>query len=148
MNWNQTENYFLTTYHPSFMVFSWVLVNCGQCSATKVKFPWSSTCPLFVLPCTQIVGGLCKVLTHWPTILAVPLPFQSKFRNSELNLEVLFLRLGFGFLPMLLLCSGPLLNAMASSCWVFQIRKGLFAILWSNQLVLEKGRVEDMETNP
>jgi len=29
MNWNPTENCFLTTYHSSFMVCWWVLVHCG-----------------------------------------------------------------------------------------------------------------------
>ncbi len=30
MNWNPTENYFLTTQHSSFTVHWWVLVHCGQ----------------------------------------------------------------------------------------------------------------------
>jgi len=35
MNWNPTENCFMTTYHSSFMVRWWVLVHCGWiCEST------------------------------------------------------------------------------------------------------------------
>ncbi len=41
-NWNPTENCFLTTYHPSFMVHWWVLVHFGP---IKVSWRVSSRAP-------------------------------------------------------------------------------------------------------
>jgi len=59
-NWNPTENCFLTTYHPSFMVHWWVLVHFV---CNKVSWRVSSGAP------KTLNHGLAKVFWGWRSTL-------------------------------------------------------------------------------
>ncbi len=43
-NWYPTENCFVTTYHPSFMVHSWVLVHSGHLGTTPISLQVPLSC--------------------------------------------------------------------------------------------------------
>ncbi len=52
VNWNPTDNFFLTTYHPSFTMCQWVPVHCGHICLTS-DFRWFDS--IEFLPCDNLV---------------------------------------------------------------------------------------------